>query len=131
MYTHKHTHTPVDNDMSLIQVVVLKPNGELTVYNTPPDFQSLQELIDGQLELLPLPDSTFKGMHAYVDEEGLLRKRCLNCTFNTFGDIVNSNIVGDVLFSRCDDEGYEIGITPLDVDLLHHRFGSKNISSFV
>jgi hypothetical protein len=85
---------------SKIQVVHKRPLMLAEVVTIDNTLKALQDLLDGgclsAIQITP-------GVHAYVDDEGLLKKLQLNFVF------YDEPIVGPVVFSKVDASGDEIG----------------------
>lgn len=108
---------------SPIQVAQLVPDGQFNIITLSPcTVDQLQELVDGSFEWLGLQQyQDFHGMHAYVQEDALIVPKIPPVNF-PFHEATGLLIRGNIVFSRVDENGDEIGITDHDCRCLQDMF---------
>ncbi len=92
----------------VIRVVLVKPRERSEEHFIPNTLEALQDLVGGDLELLPAPMlRVFSaiGMHLYVHENGVALG--LERNFATETDVV----LGPAIVSAMDADGAEIGLS--------------------
>lgn len=101
--------------MKNITVVHQEPGQLAQIKVVSNTLEAFNKLVGGYLEAIPLPIELRKlGVHAYVNEEGKLLRLPLNKKL----DYISSVLVGPWFFSKTDEEGEDIGLTPKEAELV-------------
>lgn len=107
------------------RVLIIEPDGAMSLRTITPDLPTLQALVDGPIEAVTMFGT--QPWVAYCDEEGKLSGKSLNIAATrlarTLGWRADDVLVGPVVFLGLDDEGAEIDV-PGHVLAVADAFGS-------
>lgn len=104
-------------------MLVLHANGQHAVEDIPNVLASLQRIVGGYVEAIPIPDISRHPldncMVALVDEDGALRP---DRRLNVFSPWMGHRIYGTILITRAEPGGDFIDLTAEDFDRLADHF---------
>lgn len=96
-----------------IRIVVAAPSTHAVVKTIPNTVEALQAEVGGYLESFRIPALRPEGIHCYINEEGA--NPALGLKPN-LPNGANSFIVGNIVASKADRGGTEIGLTEREAD---------------
>jgi hypothetical protein len=96
--------------MKTIQVVQAQPGEKAVIVQASNSLEALQGLVGGPIEGVMQAEFLPNGCHAYVHEEGKLKRLAPNLRHGY--DI----IVGPIVVSSCDGDGEEVGLMDHEAD---------------
>lgn len=91
-----------------------KTQTELTRKPFSDELRALQSLVNGHIEHLTFDGLTEHYIDAWINEEGKLMNLHASMAI-VHDDTLIDQIVGPIVFTRFDDEGYTYGLTDFDL----------------
>ena len=91
--------------------IIKKPNAPLLVDNINEDLETLQQIVEGHIEIPYIPGFTEKGIDIIINDEGKLIGLDPNIAMIHKEKVVDM-LVGNVIFASHDGDGNTIGLNP-------------------
>lgn len=105
--------------MEEIRVVVKNVGEKPKVVTIKNEWEEFSKIVDGYLETVPYwPEPISRQVHMYCNEKGKLRGLDVNINLFPY-----DMIVGNIFFSRVNDDGETVSITDQDIEDIEEAYG--------